>query len=221
MLNRGNNMATSNIDIESELQAVKAITSQLNPLDNDARGRVLDYVFKYLGFPSGASLHTTKQESGATPSIPKRANSLTASESLRVSDIRALKEEKSPRSANEMAAIVAFYLSELVPLEERASSIGVADIQKYFKQAGYPLPKKPSNTLSNAASAGYFDSVGHNQYRLNPVGHNLVAHNLPATTGTSPSRVKRNIAAKKNSSSVRSSSKKKIVSKKATGKNGH
>jgi len=214
-------MSASNTDIESELQAVKAITSQLNALDDEARVRVLDYVFRFLGLPSDTSLRTTRQKSGAaTAPVTERADSSTTSEPQRMRDIRALKEEKAPRSANEMAAVVAFYLSELVLEEERKDSIGVADIQKYFKQAGYPLPKKPSNTLSNAASAGYFDSVGHNQYRLNPVGYNLVAHNLPATTGTSPLKGKRSAVAK-NSSPVRASKKKKSVSKKTAGKNGH
>jgi hypothetical protein len=33
-------------------------------------------------------------------------------------------------------------------------------------------------TLSNAKNAGYLNALGGGQYRLNAVGHNLVAHKL-------------------------------------------
>jgi hypothetical protein len=78
-----------------------------------------------------------------------------------------------------MAAVVAFYLSEVAPSDERRNAINVSDVQKYFKQAGFKLPKIPAKALLNAAAAGYFDPVGNGMYRLNPVGYNLVAHGLP------------------------------------------
>jgi hypothetical protein len=34
-------------------------------------------------------------------------------------------------------------------------------------------------TLVNAKNAGYLDRIASGQYRLNPVGHNLVTHKLP------------------------------------------
>ena len=79
-----------------------------------------------------------------------------------------------------MAAVVAYYLSELAPPEERKSSVNVQDITKYFKQANFPLPKAIKDMLSHARDAGYLDSAGEvGQYKLNPVGYNLVVHNLP------------------------------------------
>ena len=101
--------------------------------------------------------------------------------------IRDLKDEKAPTSSNQMAALVAFYLSELAPPDERQDAINAADLQKYFKQAGFKLPKLLGQTLPNAAAAGYFDSVGNGKYRLNPVGYNLVAHGLPRGSGQSGS----------------------------------
>jgi hypothetical protein len=203
-------MAASNI--ESELQAVKAITSQLTALDEEARERVLDYVFKFLGLPATLSTSASKRELETIASMVETTASSTSTVTPRVRDIRSLKEGKAPRTANEMAAIVAYYLSELAPADERKETISTTDIQKYFKQAGYPLPKVPRFTLPNAAAAGYFDSIAHGQYRLNPVGYNLVAHSLPAITGPSPTKAKRKITNKKsrkNSSPAKTDSKKK------------
>jgi len=93
--------------------------------------------------------------------------------------IRDLKDEKQPESANQMAALVAYYLSEVANENERKDSINSSDVEKYFKQAGFKLPSKIPQTLVNAAAAGYFDATGSGLYQLNPVGYNLVVHGLP------------------------------------------
>jgi hypothetical protein len=79
---------------------------------------------------------------------------------------------------NEMAALVAFYVSELAPVGERNQAIAKADIEKYFKSAGFKLPANAHFTLVNAKNAGYLDAIGGGKYKLNPVGYNLVAHRL-------------------------------------------
>ncbi len=109
----------------------------------------------------------------------------------RVTDIRALKEEKRPSTANEMAAVVAYYLQELAPPEERKREVDVQDVVEYFKQAGFPLPTATKQILHNAKAAGYFKAVGGGKFTLNPVGYNLVAHNLPRAESTP--RVRRNV----------------------------
>lgn len=97
----------------------------------------------------------------------------------RVIDIQSLRSEKKPATANEMATVVAFYLSELAPEGERRSEVETEDMVKYFKQARFRLPKQPRMLLVNAKNAGYFDSGRAGGYKLNAVGYNLVAHNLP------------------------------------------
>jgi len=79
-----------------------------------------------------------------------------------------------------MAALIAYYLSELAPEDDRRDAIGTEDLRKYFRQANYPLPGAIQYTLGNAASAGFFESAGRGQYRLTAVGYNLVAHGLPS-----------------------------------------
>lgn len=96
-------------------------------------------------------------------------------------DIRKFKEEKNPKSARQMACVVAYYLQELAPLNERKDTISTEDLEKYFKQAKYPLPEKIAQVLVDAKGGGYLDSPVRGQYKLNAVGYNLVAHNLPAS----------------------------------------
>ncbi len=97
--------------------------------------------------------------------------------------IRQFKEEKAPRSANEMAAVVAYYLANIAQPSDRKETINQKDVETYFKIAGFPLPRHVRQTLPNARNAGYFDFVGDGEYRLNAVGHNLVAHSLPRSPG--------------------------------------
>jgi hypothetical protein len=104
-------------------------------------------------------------------------------------DIRSLRDEKQPSSAIEMAALVAYYLSEAAPPEERQAEVTQVDLEKYFKQANYRLPARIAMTLPNASAAGYFDRTStRGSYRLNPVGFNLVTQSLPRAKGESPRR---------------------------------
>ena len=96
-------------------------------------------------------------------------------------DIRTLKEQKRPKSAAQMAAVVAYYLKEIAPDGERQDTIKTEDLETYFKQARFELPKKLEQLLADSKRAGYFEQVTRGEYRLTRVGHNLVAHRLPGT----------------------------------------
>jgi hypothetical protein len=113
-------------------------------------------------------------------------------------DIRTLKERKSPVSVAEMACLVAYYLQSIAPLQDRKQTITSADLDTYFRQADFPLPKRMMQVLVDAKGAGYFDSAGRGAYRLNAVGHNLIVHTLPRTsdrgTGAVLPRVRRRSA---------------------------
>jgi hypothetical protein len=82
-----------------------------------------------------------------------------------------------------MACLVAYYLQELAPDEEQKQTVSTQDIEKYFKQAGFKLPKALEQILRDAKSSGYFESAGRGEYKLNAVGYNLVAHSLPKNKG--------------------------------------
>lgn len=106
-------------------------------------------------------------------------------------DIRSLKQAKSPGNNQEMACVMAYYLRNLAPVAERKSVVSAGDVEKYFAQAGYPLPKAPGQVLVDTKGAGYFDAVDRGTYKLNPVGHNLVVHGLPKKGSTVASRAPR------------------------------
>ena len=175
----------SNESESPELTALSAVVAAIKPLDPVVRVRVVDAALLLLDSPRRDQTSSRRiDDPGLSKEKQSRAGSSQHAD-MPV-DIRLLKEQKSPRSANEMAALVAFYLAELAPAAEQKAVVDPADIEKYFKQARFPLPKKLAQTLLNAKDAGYFDSAGAGRYRLNAVGHNLVTHSLPRSTSTRP-----------------------------------
>ena len=90
-----------------------------------------------------------------------------------------------------MVALIAYFVSELAAPEERLDTINVDVVKRYFKMAGFPLPGTLRNVLPNAASAGYLANVTRGEYRLNPVGYNLVVHNLPRSGSPGPASASR------------------------------
>jgi hypothetical protein len=182
----------ANRNIAEEIAAIKVVAEALQPLDDAARCHVIAYVSEALGIATTSTsppdLVPGHERVAVEPVTTMNESTVLAGPP---SDIRSLKEQKQPRSANEMAALVAYYVSELLPPDERRPVVTSSDIDKYFKQANYRLPGRVAQTLPDAARAGYFDVVDRGQYRLNPVGYNLVVHGLPSagTDGTSrPSR---------------------------------
>jgi hypothetical protein len=167
------------IDSDSELFAIRAVLSALVPLKSEARSRVLDYVFKRLGLVADVSSPVLTEAAEALSSTSNEANVPVATAATGIQDIRSLTQQKSPKSANEMAALVAYYLSDVAPQYLRKDAIDSDDLKTYFKQAGFKLPSSAKMTLVNAKNSGYLKSVGEGQYKLNPVGYNLVVHNLP------------------------------------------
>jgi hypothetical protein len=156
-------------------QAIDKIIEALQGLDEKSRQNAISAACAQLDL-------VAEKKTPAPPSGTPADAQLTKPQFQGVAkDIRTLKEEKNPESAMEMACVVAYYLLRVAPPAERKESVTIRDMNKYFVQGHYPLLKGIKDLLVNAKSAGYFDSVGHGAYRLNAVGHNLVAHTLPRT----------------------------------------
>ncbi len=166
-------------------------------LDTAARDRVFKYVLGRLGSSVSNSVDASPLQPVTIHSAP------IIGVPAKVTDIRTLKEEKNPASAVQMATLVAYYLQDVVPLAERKETIGTADIEKYFKQANFRLPAGRNgavDTLNNAKGAGYLEAVGRGEFKLNPVGYNLIAHGL---TGASSKNGKKKASKKRVSSKRR------------------
>jgi hypothetical protein len=160
--------------------AIDEIVAALEALDELSRATAIRAACEHLGIsaPSAAPTPTTP---GVPPTpiteVSAAPTSLAAPQAI--TDVRTFKEQKQPGSAAEMACVVAYYLDTLAAAAERKEEVSSGDLEKYFKQAGYRLPKRMAQVLVDARAAGYFDSAGHGKYKLNPVGHNLVVHSLP------------------------------------------
>jgi hypothetical protein len=157
--------------------AIDKMLAILDPLDETSRRTAIKAVCEQLridlsGF--GGQTPVKVPTEGFTQSAASAQTSAS-----RVKDIRSFAQEKVPSSAVERTVLVAYYLTELAPEAEKKEHIGKEDLERYFKQAGFPLPKRPVQALIDARHAGYLDSLGQGKYRLNAVGYNLITHGLP------------------------------------------
>src|SRR5208283_918652 len=112
---------------DGEIKAMNAVVEALKPLTAEERRRVLEYVLGRFG-----ALPIQQAVPLLTPSVAVSPSAAGGQQAGTVHDIRTLKEVKSPKSANEMAALVAFYVSELAPSDERRNTITKTDIERYF-----------------------------------------------------------------------------------------
>jgi hypothetical protein len=156
-------------------QAIDELIGALSSIDEASRVTAIRAACDHLKL----ELFVSAAPVSSPPSNPLVSPPGDTSSPARLIDIKAFRAEKQPTSGNEMAALVAYYLAELAPEAERKPEVDTEDMVKYFKQAAFPLPKATRMLLTNAKNSGYFDSGNAGGYRLNPVGHNLVAHNLP------------------------------------------
>src|SRR3990172_5172436 len=94
---------------DAELKAIQQLINALEPLEPDARSRVIEYVFQRLGFEGrkiGHDLHSVVSPAQPGSSAPSSVQHPQAPHG----DIRSLTDVKNPKTANEMAAVVAYYL---------------------------------------------------------------------------------------------------------------
>jgi hypothetical protein len=161
-------------------KAIDQIVEALQSFESKDRKAIINTVCLHLQIDLVSSILENEPHS-ATSAPRTPATEIQSTRGMdREVDIKALKAQKNPNSARQMACLVAFYLQELAPKEEQKDSIGTTDLEKYFKQAGFKLPTKLEQVLVDAKHAGYFDSAKRGEYRLTRVGYNLVAHTMPS-----------------------------------------
>ena len=111
--------------VDQEIEAIKRVLQALTPLSPKARASVLNYVVKRLDM-----IISSPQEQSPAPGAPGDGKQET--EQQRAPEvpthIKDLKEQKKPRSANEMAALVAYYLANVVPIADRKQTVTQNDI---------------------------------------------------------------------------------------------
>lgn len=180
--------------IDKEIEAIKAVLQALEPLPPEVRASVLGYVLRRLQIVIAPQQHAPAAVGATAGTEPGSPEAQPQPQSVPI-HIKDLKAKKKPRSGNEMAALVAYYLANVAPQKDRKDKITTKDIETHFKIADFPLPRKPQFTLPNAKAAGYLDAVGNGEYKLNAVGYNLVVHSMPR--GEDQKRGLRRMPAKK------------------------
>lgn len=178
--------------IEKEIDAIKTILTTLQALEDDVRKNVIEYVLKRLNYENIPTASTQ------TPIAPSTGFQSPTTAEEAVVHIKQFKESKQPKTAIEMAVIVAYYLQYVAEAEKRKNTIGTSDLQTWFRLADFPLPSGDLRySLQNAKNSGYLDSAGHGEYKLNAIGYNLVKHNLPRGENSSVKKLPRSPAKKK------------------------
>ena len=176
-----------NEQVEKEIEAIKTVLNALDPLDEETRSNVLEYVLKKLKLDIG-QLTNNNQGTAADTNGASESNS----EPETSIHIEKFKDQKQPKTDMEMAVLVAYYLQYVAPQGEKKLVITTEDLDTYFKIASYPIPAAINQLLTNTKNAGYIDQSAHGQYKLNAVGYNLVKHNMPRTdSGKNRKRKKR------------------------------
>jgi hypothetical protein len=176
--------------VDQEIAAIKNVLEALSPLSAKARFSVLEYIVKRLDVDLPAITQRLRESERGAPDAEADQGSAGAAMKDSV-HIKVLKEQKKPRSANEMAALVAYYLLNVAPEKERKKTVNQKDMEDYFKIADFRLPEQIRVTLPNAKAAGYFDAAGEGEYKLNAVGHNLVVHSMPRGAGATGKVIRR------------------------------
>lgn len=160
-------------------KAIDQIVEALQHFDNRDRVAILNTVCAHLQIEGDRQAQSAQPEVRTLRDAESHASKVSQKPEDGL-DIRTLRTQKAPTSARQMACLVAYYLQEHAPDGERKDTITTADLEKYFKQAGYKLPEKLEQLLIDSKKSGYFDSSKRGEYKLTRVGYNLVTHNMPS-----------------------------------------
>ena len=207
---------------QDDLEAVRILTETLEPFDSKERERIIRWTMEKLGM-------TNAMPGGSSPaSIPPEQNQVKVSpitqdrQQIRKTDIKTFIESKSPKSAIQIATVVAYYFRFEAPSDKRKDVINKDDLVDAVRKADLTRPQRPEQVLVNAFHAGYLDrSEEKGQYQINAVGENLVAMTLPGSSDSVVRRPRKKTTprnATRKSTSPAKKTAKKAVKKKATRK---
>lgn len=180
--------------VNNEFDAAKIIAETLAGLDRPQQERALRFASEALGLKMPEAAIAARQPD-YSPSVEN------VREPTRALDIKQFTESKAPQSDQQFAAVVAYYYQFEAPAHARRDTINVEFLGEAARLATRKRPGR--HALNNAKKAGYLDSAGHGEFRLNTVGENLVAITLPGKSvagGSKNGRQKKRSAGRKGTS---------------------
>ena len=170
-----------------DLEALRTVVAALAPFKQPDQERIIRWAKEKLGLPAEIRqpIENPLSHGGAPPAAAP------AVAPQHGTTIKHFVEQKSPKSENQFAAVVAYYHRFEASGAERKDAIVANDLLEACRKANTKRIKNPQQTLINAHHGGLLDKVGHGEYTINSVGENLVAMALPGSGDGSKLTAKR------------------------------
>jgi hypothetical protein len=168
---------------KDDLEAVRILIDALTPFDTQERERIIRWACEKLGVTNPTFVNHLPATGNKYQSIGETSviSSINTNIKEPNKDIKSFINEKNPQSDQQLAAVIAYYYAFEAPENDRKNSIGSEEIINACRHSQRRRPKKPIQTLINAAFSGFLDKAEETgMYRLNAVGENLVAMTLPS-----------------------------------------
>jgi hypothetical protein len=170
-----------------DLEAVRVIAAALAPFKQTDQERIIRWAREKVGLPTDSKPgDTLPSGTGSPPAVHPAAapqHGVT---------IKQFVEQKTPKSDNQFAAVVAYYHRFEASGAERMDNITADHLLEACRKANTKRIKNPNQTLINAHHSGLLDKVGQGEYTINSVGENLVAMALPGSADGSKRTARRN-----------------------------
>lgn len=167
----------------NDFEVAKSINDLLEPLNGERRERILRWVSESFGL-SAVVADPTPPAKSVTSAPPSPASQSHVASNVQTSvDIKSFVEQKSPRSDQHFAAVVAYYYRFQAPEQQRKTSVDTDTLQDATRLVGRKRLTNPLATLNNAKNSGYLNSSAPGAFEISTVGENLVAMTLPSGDG--------------------------------------
>lgn len=159
----------------NDIDALKTLIDILGKVERNDRERILRWTCEKLDIqlPLPATYIPPVSPAAPQSEIVRQPKYGSGREGK---DIRSFISQKKPSSANQIAAVTAYYHQFEAPANQRKKSITAEDLKHACKVIGRKKLSNPSITLSNARHTGWLDMAGtRGAYKISTFGENMVA----------------------------------------------
>ena len=122
--------------IDKEIEAMKTILNCLEELEEDVRKSVIEYVLKRLNLTDDILISGNQNQKNQLHGnlsdflAPENQSQMEGGSNIHIKEFM---EQKKPKSAVEMTALIAYYLEHLAEPSARKGKIKATDLDTWFK----------------------------------------------------------------------------------------
>ena len=145
-----------------DLEAIRLVIQALEPFDSKDRERIIRWAEEKLGMSAAPAITSSGPiaTSASARTTLNTTSALAPAASAAQKDLRSFVTAKSPKSDNQLAAVVAYFYHFEAPPELRKDSIGKDELIDACRQSGRNRPARPAQVLVNTFHAGLLDRSG-------------------------------------------------------------